>query len=151
MAVGILKRLRFSAAFTSEVCTLVTNHDIRFKPDTAALKRYLSVFGADTMLKLCKIQRADLLAQSMYKREEKLGNNTAVTQEVNRILDSGECYNLRMLAVNGSDLIHMGVGSGKAIGDILDALLDTVITGELPNDREALLKEARRMAAESED
>ena len=148
MSAGILKRLRCPAAFTSEVCTLITNHDIRFKPDTASLKKYLSVFGADAMLKLCKIQRADLLAQSMYKREEKLANNSAVTDEVNRILDSGECYDLRMLAVNGSDLIHMGVGTGKEIGGILDRLLDMVITGEQPNDREALLGEARRILRE---
>ena len=151
MSAEILKRLRYPAAFTSEVCTLITNHDIRFKPDTVALKRYLSVFGVECMLKLCKIQRADLLAQSMYKREEKLSNNTAVTDELNRITESGECYDLRMLAVNGSDLIHMGVGSGKMIGDILGELLEKVITGELNNDREALLEEAQSILQTKSD
>ena len=91
------------------------------------------------MKKLYKIQRADILAQSSYMREEKLRNLGAVYAELERIIESGECYCLRMLAVNGADLLHLGYRSGTVIGEMLDTLLNKVITGELPNEKEALL------------
>ena len=143
-----LEQLRMPSAFIDEVCTLVLYHDLRLKPETAEIKRWLNRLGADAMRKLYKIRVADTLAQSMYMRKEKLENLEAVRAETERIIASGECYNLKMLAVNGSDLIHLGVGTGKRIGEILDALLEKVITGELPNEKEALTADAGEMAAE---
>ena len=101
------------------------------------------------MRKLYKIRLADTLAQSMYLRREKLEQLEAVNAEMERILSAGECYSLSMLALNGSDLIHMGVGSGKRIGEILNALLEKVITGEIPNEREPLLAAASKLITEN--
>lgn len=139
----ILRRLCMPTAFIDEVCTLIRYHDERFKPDAVRLKSYLKLLGADIMQKLLVIQRADILAQSSYLREEKLSTLASVVEELNRILDSGECYNLRMLAVNGSDLLHIGISSGVKIGRILDDLLDMVIKGELANEKAVLLEKAR--------
>ena len=97
------------------------------------------------MQKLMLVQRADILAQSPYMREEKLSNLTAVSEELNRIITSGECYSLRQLSVNGSDLLHLGMSSGIQIGQTLDQLLDKVIEGELPNEKELLLDRAKIM------
>lgn len=143
VAEEIMRRLCFPTVFIDEVYTLINNHDERFKPDTVELKRYLSRFGADTMKKLMKVQRADIFAQSYYLREEKLNNISEVEAELNRIIDSGECYNLKMLAVSGSDLLHIGMHSGKEIGDMLEYLLDVVIRGEAGNEKDALLSCAR--------
>lgn len=139
----ILRRLCMPSVFIDEVCTLIRWHDERFKPETVSIKRYLKTLGADAMQKLMLVQRADILAQSSYLREEKLGNLTAVSEELNRIITSGECYSLRQLAVNGSDLLHIGVSSGITIGQTLDKLLDLVIEGELPNEKDALLAYAK--------
>ena len=139
MAEEILRRLCLPSAFIREVCTLIRYHDERMKPETVSLKRYLNLLGADVMEKLYHIQRADITAQSMYLRKEKLENLEAVHAEVERIIEMGECYSLRQLAVSGSDLLHMGYHSGEVIGNTLEALLDKVITGELPNEKDALL------------
>lgn len=135
----ILRRLCMPSAVIDEVCTLIRWHDERFQPDTVTIKRYLKQLGADVMQRLMLIQRADILAQSKYMREEKLRNLSAVSDELHRIIAAGECYNLRQLAVNGSDLLHNGFCSGVRIGEILDALLDRVIEGALPNEKEPLL------------
>lgn len=135
----ILRRLCMSSAFIDEVCTLIRWHDVRFKPDNALLKKYLKTLGRNVMEKLMLVQRADILAQSSYQREEKLSTLAAVSDELNRIFAAGECYSLRQLAVNGADLLHIGVSSGVKIGETLDMLLDKVIKGELPNEKEALL------------
>ena len=141
----ILRRLCMPSVFIDEVCDLIRWHDERFKPETVMIKGYLKRLGADAMQKLMLIQRADILAQSPFKREEKLSNLSAVSEELNRIITSGECYSLRQLAVNGSDLLHIGIGSGVQIGQTLDTLLDKVIGGALPNEKEALLSYAKNM------
>ena len=55
------------------------------------------------------------------------------------IIDSGECYNLKMLAVNGNDLKKLGY-SGEDIKRKLNILLNGVIDGKYNNDKESLLK-----------
>lgn len=142
MTEEILKRLCMPSAFIHEVCTLIRYHDERMHPDPAALKGYLKTLGPELMEKLYHIRRADILAQSMYLREEKLSNLEATYAELRRILSAGECYSLRMLAVSGADLIHLGFRSGAGIGEALDTLLDLVIRGDLPNERGALLNYA---------
>lgn len=149
MTEEILRRLCLPRLFIEEVCTLIRYHDLRLDADPVEIKRYLNLLGAAAMRKLYKIRLADTLAQSMYLRREKLEQLEAVNAEMERILSAGECYSLSMLALNGSDLIHMGVGSGKRIGEILNALLEKVITGEIPNEREPLLAAASKLITEN--
>lgn len=150
MTEEILRRLCLPRLFIEEACTLIRYHDLRLQPDPVKIKRYLNLLGAKTMRKLYKIRLADTLAQSMHLRQEKLDGLEAVNREMERILASGECYNLHMLAVNGSDLIHLGVGTGQRIGEILSVLLEKVITGELPNEKEPLIAAAKAMIADTD-
>lgn len=53
------------------------------------------------------------------------------------------CYRLDQLAVNGQDLVDLGLSPGPAIGQALDRLLALVVAEQLPNDRAALLKAAQ--------
>ena len=54
------------------------------------------------------------------------------------------CLSLRDLAVGGEDLIALGMRPGRGIGKLLTGLLDEVIDGRLPNEREALLRAAAK-------
>lgn len=145
MARTILKRMKYPNAFIDNVCTLIEYHDNRLTPDSPCVKRYMRDLGAENTCSLLQIQRADILAQSLYKREEKLSTLDAVCSEFERILQSGECYSLDTLAVNGRDIIHIGAHSGEMIGQILSELLDKVIKGELSNERDELLEFATNM------
>ena len=148
MTEEILRRLCMPRLFITEACTLIRWHDLRLQPDPAGIKHYLNLLGVGAMRKLYKIRLADTLAQSMYLRQEKLNTLEAVNAEMERIIAQKECYNLSMLAVNGSDLIHLGVGSGQRIGEILNALLEQVFTDRLPNEKEPLLAAAKEMLKE---
>lgn len=143
MAEEILRRLCMPRLFINDVSTLIRYHDMRLKPDPVVIKKLLSKLGVETVRRLYKVQRADILAQSMYQREEKLRNLSAVEAETERILSAGECYNLKMLEINGSDLLHIGITSGEEIGKTLDTLLDKVISGELSNDKDILIAAAK--------
>ena len=60
--------------------------------------------------------------------------------ELDEILQSGQCYSVGQLAVNGRDLIAAGIGPGKAIGESLEYLLQAVMEGKVENDKEQLLQ-----------
>jgi tRNA nucleotidyltransferase (CCA-adding enzyme) len=49
--------------------------------------------------------------------------------------------------MDGSDIKNLGVTEGPAIGSALEHLLDAVLDGDLPNERDALLAFARNMLA----
>ena len=63
-----------------------------------------------------------------------------------KFLSGNDCMSLKKLAVNGTDIMALGA-EGKQIGDCLRTLLDLVMDGELPNEREALLSRAREVLA----
>lgn len=84
----------------------------------------------------------------MYKRESKLRDHELAKQAFREITDNNECYSLKSLAINGSDLIHLGITDGKSIGFILDNLLDEVINETLENDNVTLKKQALEMYAQ---
>ena len=54
------------------------------------------------------------------------------------------CLRLQDLAVNGKDMMALGL-KGPDIGKTLNALLDAVLEERVPNDREALLQQAREI------
>ena len=143
MTEEILRRLCMPRRFIEEVTTLIRYHDVRVKPDAVQIKQLLGTLGVDSVRRLYKIQRADILAQSQYHREEKLANLAAVMTETERILSAGECYNLRMLDISGADLLRIGITSGEQIGKMLETLLNMVINGELSNDKMSLIAAAK--------
>ena len=57
------------------------------------------------------------------------------------------CCRVSELAVNGRDLIALGVQPGRGMKTILDALLEAVVTEQLPNEKEVLLDAAKRFSA----
>ena len=50
---------------------------------------------------------------------------------------------MKQLAIGGDDVMALGVEAGPEVGRILQACLDAVIDGTLPNERAALLAFAR--------
>ena len=89
------------------------------------------------------IKRADNLAQHPDYR----GRLTEIDRAeaiLDGLLAKQACFSLRDLAVNGGDLLALGL-RGPAVGHTLNALLEQVLDGTLPNEREALLDAVRRL------
>ncbi|MGN1051574.1 MAG: polynucleotide adenylyltransferase, partial [Acutalibacteraceae bacterium] len=138
----ILKRLKFSNSFSDTVITLIKYHDLRVPPIKRSIKKVLLRIGVENFRLLLKVQRADLLAQSDYRREEKNKRIDDVTVLLEEILQEKEVYSLEGLAINGNDLISIGISNGKEIGYILDLLLKYVIEDNSRNKKELLIKKA---------
>lgn len=142
MASVILKRLTFPNAFIADCLQLIIAHDIRFDGSQRQVKRVLQKLGEENMRRLFAVQRADVAAQSDYHRTEKLSATALAERQFEELVRSCACVTLRGLAVNGSDLMALGFKEGRAVGTALNRLLDAVIDGELPNEREKLLQRA---------
>ncbi|MBQ7504018.1 MAG: CCA tRNA nucleotidyltransferase [Ruminococcus sp.] len=142
LAKNALERLKYPTKFIEDVVTLIEYHDVRFSDNKKKIKHVLNNIGLVNFERLLKVQKADILSQSKYKREIKLNNLDLAYDTYKSIIDNKECYSLKSLNINGSDLIHLGITEGKIIGDILERLLDGVIDGTFENDNVFLKKEA---------
>jgi tRNA nucleotidyltransferase (CCA-adding enzyme) len=79
------------------------------------------------------------MAKNQYKRKEKLEYLAGYQQIYQEILKKNQCLSLKGLAVNGNDLIGLGMEPGKGLGDTLGRLLDHVLEFPEDNTREKLL------------
>lgn len=140
----VLRRLRSDNATIKAVDELIRYHDNPIEPTEKAVRRALGKLTPEGFTKLMHLKRADNLAQSPEFRGRQ--------QEIDRLeeiaaalLAQKACFTLRDLAVNGRDLMAMGIPAGPKVGEILNALLDAVVSERLPNDRATLLTEAKKM------
>ena len=143
MADVILKRLRFSNAFIADCLKLIEYHDVRFSGNKKTVRRILGKLGKDNMERLFKIQYADTMAQSEYNREQKLSDIETAKKHLEEIIRENECFSLKQLAVNGKDLIEIGITDGREVGETLKYLFEKVLNEELENDRQTLINAAK--------
>ena len=143
----ILRRLRMDNDTTDKVCRLVRFHDYGngVAPDRRIVRRAVNKIGEDLFDDFLLVKKADLLAQSMYLRKEKLSNLAAWDTCYREIREAEECVSLRTLAVNGRDLIAAGLQPGRELGDILKQLLDEVLETPEKNEKDYLISRAKEL------
>ena len=138
--VRIMRRLKFDNATMDQVKRIVLYHDARPQPDERQIRRLLHRAGEDIFPGLFQVMGADILAQSEYRKIEKLVNLERVHQVYDEILKRKDCISLKNLQVTGKDLIAAGMKPGKKIGEILNQMLEDVLETPEHNEREYLLK-----------
>ena len=138
--VRIMRRLKFDNATMDQVKRIVLYHDVRPQPDERQIRRLLHRAGEDIFPGLFQVMGADILAQSEYRKIEKLVNLERVHQVYDEILKRKDCISLKNLQVTGKDLIAAGMEPGKKIGEILNQMLEDVLETPEHNEREYLLK-----------
>ncbi len=144
----ILRRLKFDNDTSQRVARLVRFHDYGngTEPSPYVVRRAVSRMGEDIFEDFLKVKRADVMAQSMYQREEKLANIERWNELYQEICEKHQCVSLKTLAVTGNDLIAAGRQSGRELGELLDRLLELVLEHPEYNTREILLEQAKRLS-----
>lgn len=142
-AVEVMRRLRYDRQTIERVALLIRYHDTVVIPEETKVKRWLNRFGEAFFRQLLLVKEGDCLGHAPVLHEERLRELNAIHAVLDRIVEQQQCFSLKDLAVNGNDLIDLGVAKGKAIGEALQWALDEVMDGRLPNDRE-ILREALR-------
>lgn len=138
MADEMLRRLKCANDTRETIVRLVEWHDKNIPRTEKSVRRALMHLGEEDLRRLIAIKRADNLAQApeFHGTQAEIDKFEAIMEQ---LLAEKACFSRKDLAVNGKDLTTMGY-HGKMVGDILEALLEQVVDGELPNEREILLK-----------
>ena len=109
-------------------------------PDTAIrIRKLLGRYDLHT------VQRLAALGAAM---EPERAADFAAQAELAAQLDAdGVCCRVSQLAVNGRDLMAAGIPAGPGLRRTLEALLDAVVRGQLPNEQQCLLDAAGQISA----
>ena len=106
---------------------------------TVQAKRLLGRYELPT------IQRLTVLCSARHPEQAEAFS--ALQAEAERLTAENACCRVSQLAVNGRDLMAAGVRPGPGLRQVLNALLEAVITGQTPNEKDALLAAAARFSA----
>ena len=101
---------------------------------TVQAKRLLGRYELTTIKRLTALCSA--------RHPEQTGAFAALRAEAERLTAENACCRVSQLAVNGRDLMAAGVRPGPGLRQVLNALLEAVITGQTPNEKDALLAAA---------
>ncbi len=96
--------------------------------------------GADLAPLLFLVQRADAKAQNPKYQAETEERIARAEEWYHEIMEEGEALTIQNLAVNGWDLMEVGVPGGREVGRVLKELLEAVLENPERNTREDLLK-----------
>lgn len=137
----VLRRLKAPTALREQAVLLIGQHMTKLTPDKKLLRRRVSRLGWETIESLLILQESDMGSKGTGVPEEmeQFGQLRAILEEI-RAEDA--CLTVKDLAVNGNDLLTLGY-QGKAVGEMLNALLEQVLDEALPNERDALLEYAK--------
>jgi len=145
MARAILVRLRWPNALIDSVCHLVREHMFHYTDDwsDAAVRRFLARVGEENLANVYCLRRADAYATAAV--EPGPAFLLPLADRAEKILEEKQAFSLKDLAINGSDLIEIGIKPGKTLGIILGELLETVLDDPAQNTRETLLAIAKKI------
>lgn len=145
LAKTVVERLRFDNRTKEEILTLVLYHDAEIHCSVKAVRRWLNKIGPEMFKKLIEVRFADMYAHADINRNERIDKYFAILKITDDIVDEQRCFMLKDLAINGYVVMdHLGVPGGPIVGNVLNYLLDKVLDGEIENDLDVLMTEAKR-------
>lgn len=143
LATKVLRRLKFDNKTVDIVSKLAKLHDCTIKEDEISIRKAINKIGEDIFPLLLEVKYGDIMAQSNYKREEKLSTLEAIKLGYQNIILKNDCINIKSMKITGGDLIEIGYKPGPSLGKELNSLLERVIINPELNDSDILLSIAK--------
>jgi tRNA nucleotidyltransferase (CCA-adding enzyme) len=113
------------------------------------VRRWIKRVGPERIEDLYTLNEADLRGKGPIFGEADLAPLLALKAHVEKVLAEGAALSTRDLAIDGNTLMKdLGLKPGRIIGQVLEALLEVVITDPAQNEREALLARAKEIIRE---
>lgn len=148
LAQGLLARLRFPNKERERVCSLIGAHSQGLPFSEKRVKKLLGKQGEEWFFQLLDLMAADNSGKQPDLCPPRLALIGEARELAQSILAQGACLTLKGLAVKGNDLLALGYAPGPGLGAALQALLDLVVAGEIPNEKGALEKRALALKEE---
>ena len=150
IAEKIMTRLKFSNAQIEYVCHLIKQHMFHYEPvwSDSAVRRFLVKAGSEYIEDLFDLRLADMYGK--YNENVRIHDSAACEsllefkERIEQQKNANSALSLKDLAVNGKDLISIGIPAGKQLGMILNELFEAVLEDPAQNSREKLLEIAEK-------
>ena len=104
--------------------------------------KWLHKLGERLFSQFLDVRKADILAHAEGTQESRIERCIALGSIMSEVLEAEQCFALKDLQINGRDIMNLGIEQGKRVGEILNSLLDEVISGALENEHNALMQRA---------
>lgn len=137
----ILKQLKLDNDTIARTERLVHWWNCPIGTDETSVRKTMSQMPPDSYDDLL------ILKESIQKNSPELSDMPESREqlaEIKKLTDliraRGDCVSLKTLAITGTDLLKLGMKPGKAIGDALNILLETVLEHPEWNKKEDLIK-----------
>lgn len=145
LAERIMRRLEFPHALSEEISWLVYYHDKEIPEERPGLKRLLDSLGAEDLRRLIQCEIADARAKKTDTETPDVQRLRAASTALKEILETGECYNIRQLAITPRELIERRlVNSDQEAEQLMNALFEIVLDKPSFNNKLMLLDMAEK-------
>ena len=138
MARELLLGLKFSTDEIKYVCGLIANHMLDLNPEMkdSTIRRYMNRLPVpiEDLIKLRMADKKGNRAKEVDEDWEQL-----MLERVQKVKDEDNALSVKDLAINGHDLIELGVKPSPLMGEMLKECLDMVLEKPEYNFRERLL------------
>ena len=152
LAKQILDRFHGDKKTRDTICLLVRDHDREAPATIKNARRWIARYGRDNVRLLLEVKRCDCLAHvDTPKTRARYNNLMEMTRLIRECLETERCFSVRDLPVKGGDVMTLGVPAGPQVGRILEGLLDDVLDGACPPEREALLERLKQLINERKE
>lgn len=155
LAHHILRGLKFDNHTIDDVTALIRWHDsfrdcMNYSADPPTVRkkvvrRIISKIGQDRFPLLMKVNFADNLAKTDLAKTLIIPCLKQIEDAYGEIIAARDCLSLKELAINGKDLMEMGIKPGKEIGQILNQCLELVLENPEMNTKETLTSITQEM------
>lgn len=144
---SILERLKYDNKTIEDITILVGAHMTRFaRFRNANLKKLVNQVGEHNLQDLYDLQKADILGSAPPADFSALEE---MQTEIEQILHENSPLKVQDLAINGHDLIKIGIAPGPDMGKLLNNLLEVVLEDPQKNNAPTLLSLAKELAKPS--
>lgn len=149
IADAIMRRLKLNDTEIKIIGELIEWHDYRWespgKVTKNNIRKMMQIIGRELILPLLRVQRADILAQSNFKQDNKLAILTEVEKIYYEVVEIDGCMDMRNLNINGNQLMQLGIKDIREIAQTLQILFWMVINEPKLNEYQYLAELAMRI------
>lgn len=142
-----MRQLKFSNEEIDRVTHLVKEHMFYYEScwSDAAVRRFIIRVGIDNFEDLVQLRLADIYGMHRIPLQEGSPSYLGLAElkgRIKKVIEEKQALGLKDMAVNGGDLIKLGIPAGKKMGAILKELFEAVTESPAMNKRETLLEVA---------
>lgn len=137
-----LTRLRFPTKVINDVCELILAHNATILPKEKLIRRLMNKHGIVQTRHLLYHNLCDTIGRGSgtLRWDECVKEARDAIELFKDMLTRPHTFSVKDLAINGHDVMALGIPEGAWVGMILKDCLNAVMNDTVPNDRDALLK-----------